>query len=66
MAEKPYPDRLEWGFMLTYIGALALILLSWALFPGFISGIFAGLAIDCVTAAGGILLWIRSSSRSRS
>jgi hypothetical protein len=66
MAERPYPDRLEWAFMSVYIVAIALILLSWAFFPAFISGVFAGIAIDCITAMGGILLWIRSSSAPRS
>jgi hypothetical protein len=66
MAERPYPDGLEWAFMSVYVAAIALILLSWALFPSFLSGVFAVVAIDCITAMGGILLWIRSSSRPHS
>jgi hypothetical protein len=59
MANKPFPGKIEWAFMLSYFGAIAFTLLAITFTPGLVGGIFGGLAIGSVYGAVRILLWIR-------
>jgi hypothetical protein len=56
MVESPKSNGYEWTFYLSMVAFCAFVLLSWTFFPGFVSGIFAGLAIDSAYLAYRTLL----------
>jgi hypothetical protein len=51
MLDAQFPNGLEWCFYLSIVAFVAFVLLSWTFFPGFVSGVLAGFAIDAAYLA---------------